>query len=207
MLGIRGRCIHDNGAYAALWADPALHRLGPFPGPYALERSTFRSTSSSPTWCRRRRCAAPARPNVAFVLERLADRIARHLELDRAEVRRRSFVAQRAMPYTTGMKARDGSPDTYDSGDYHGCLDPALERVRRFPARQAAARAAGNYLGLGIASYVEDTGLGPYEGAPVAVEPSGKVVITTGAAAQGQGHRTVFAQIAADILGGADRAA
>ena len=69
-----------------------------------------------------------------------------------------------------------------------------------FRARQAQARAAGRYLGLGIASYVEDTGLGPFEGASVRVEPNGKVVMATGAAAQGQGHHTVFAQIAADIL-------
>src|SRR3979409_2604096 len=98
------------------------------------------------------------------------------------------------------MKSAAVSHVSYDSGDYHGCLDAALRRLEVFPARQAAARAAGKYLGLGIASYVEDTGLGPYEGAQVAVEPNGKVVITTGAAAQGQGHHTVFARIAADIL-------
>jgi carbon-monoxide dehydrogenase large subunit len=134
------------------------------------------------------------------VLERLADSVARNLRLDRAEVRRRSFVAKDQFPYATGAKARDGSAVTYDSGDYHACLDTALGRVSDFPARRDAARANGKHLGLGIASYVEDTGLGPYEGAQVAVEPTGKVVITTGAASQGQGHTTVFAQIAADIL-------
>jgi carbon-monoxide dehydrogenase large subunit len=98
------------------------------------------------------------------------------------------------------MKARDGSPVTYDSGDYHACLDAALERAGDFTAQREAARAQGKHIGLGIASYVEDTGLGPYEGAEVSVEPSGRVLITTGAAAQGQGHHTVFAQIAADVL-------
>src|SRR5262249_56194870 len=75
-----------------------------------------------------------------------------------------------------------------------------MDGVRDFAERRDAARARGKYLGLGIASYVEDTGVGPYEGAQVAVEPNGEVVITTGAAAQGQGQATIFAQIAADIL-------
>src|SRR5262249_36320598 len=114
---------------------------------------------------------------------------------------RRIYVAKDHVPYATGAKARDGSAVTYDSGDYHACLDTAMDRVRDFAERRDAARARGKYLGLGIASYVEDTGLGPYEGAQVAVEPNGKVVITTGAASQGQGQATIFAQIAADILG------
>jgi carbon-monoxide dehydrogenase large subunit len=200
MLGVRGRCLHDNGAYVPYGLILPMTSVGPFPGPYALEavdvtlEAVF--TNKVPTTPVR----GAGRPNVAFVLERLADRVARELKLDRAEVRRRSFVPRDKFPYVTGMKARDGSPVTYDSGDYHRCLDTALDRVRDFPARQAAARAAGRYLGLGIASYVEDTGLGPYEGAQVSVEPNGHVAITTGAAAQGQGHHTVFAQIAADIL-------
>jgi carbon-monoxide dehydrogenase large subunit len=200
MLGVRGRCLHDNGAYVPYGLILPFTSVGPFPGPYALAAldvtldAVF--TNKVPTTPVR----GAGRPNVAFVLERLADRVARELKLDRAEVRRASFVPRDAFPYATGMKARDGSPVSYDSGDYHGCLDAALARVEDFPARQAAARLKGKYLGLGIASYVEDTGLGPYEGAQVMVEPNGKVVITTGAAAQGQGHHTVFAQIAADIL-------
>jgi Aerobic-type carbon monoxide dehydrogenase, large subunit CoxL/CutL homologs len=109
-------------------------------------------------------------------------------------------VRKDQFPYATGARARDGSAVTYDSGDYHACLDTAMDRVRDFPARRDAARQQGKYLGLGIASYVEDTGIGPYEGAQVAVEPNGQVMITTGAASQGQGQATIFAQIAADIL-------
>ncbi|HEY2135725.1 MAG TPA: xanthine dehydrogenase family protein molybdopterin-binding subunit [Xanthobacteraceae bacterium] len=200
MLGVRGRCLHDNGAYVPYGLILPFTSVGPFPGPYALEAldvtldAVF--TNKVPTTPVR----GAGRPNVAFVLERLADRVARELAIDRAEVRRASFVPRDAFPYSTGMKGRDGSPVAYDSGDYHLCLDTALARMRDFPVRQKAARAAGKYLGLGIASYVEDTGLGPYEGAQVAVEPNGRVVITTGAAAQGQGHHTVFAQIVADIL-------
>jgi aerobic carbon-monoxide dehydrogenase large subunit len=200
MLGVRGRCLHDNGAYVPYGLILPFTSVGPFPGPYALEAldvtldAVF--TNKVPTAPIR----GAGRPNVAFVLERLADRVARELKIDRAAVRRASFVRKDQFPYATGMKGRDGSPVAYDSGDYHRCLDVALDQVRDFPARRAAARAAGKFLGLGIASYVEDTRLGPYEGAQVSVEPSGKVVIATGAAGQGQGHHTVFAQIAADIL-------
>jgi carbon-monoxide dehydrogenase large subunit len=200
MLGVRGRCLHDNGAYVPYGLILPFTSIGPFPGPYALEALDITLdavfTNKVPTSPIR----GAGRPNAAFVLERLADRVARELKIDRAEVRRQSFVRKDQFPYATGMKARDGSAVSYDSGDYHRCLDTALARVGDFRARQEKARAGGKFLGLGIASFVEDTGLGPYEGAHVAVEPSGRVVITTGAAAQGQGHHTVFAQIAADIL-------
>ena len=200
MLGVRGRCLHDNGAYVPYGLILPFTSIGPFPGPYALEavdvtlEAVF--TNKVPTTPVR----GAGRPNVAFVLERLADRVARELQIDRAAVRRASFVAKDQFPYATGMKARDGSPVVYDSGDYHACLDTALARIADFRERQQAARPNGRFLGLGIASYVEDTGLGPYEGAAVAIEPNGRVVITTGAAAQGQGQHTIFAQIAADIL-------
>ena len=131
-----------------------------------------------------------------------ADCVARTLKLDRADVRRRSFVTSAQMPYTTGLKGRDGkTPLIYDSGDYRACLDLAAGKIEGFRERQAAARAQGRYLGLGLAAYVEDTGVGPYEGATVRVDVAGKVIVTSGAAAQGQGTRTVMAQIAADALG------
>src|SRR5256884_8108599 len=72
---------------------------------------------------------------------------------------------------------------------------------RDFRARQADALARGRYLGLGIGCYVEGTGIGPYEGAHVRIEPSGRVFVATGLTTQGQGHQTTFAQIAADALG------
>jgi carbon-monoxide dehydrogenase large subunit len=203
MLAVRGRCIHDNGAYAPYGLILPATALASFPGPYALEALDIAIdvvlTNLVPTTPVR----GAARPNTAFVLERLADRIARHLNLPREEVRRRSFIAGDQMPYTTGMKARDGSPISYDSGDYTKALNLALEKIDAagFPTRRAHAADRGKLLGLGIASYVEDTGLAPFEGATVRVTPAGKVVISTGAASQGQGHRTVLAQVAADALG------
>jgi carbon-monoxide dehydrogenase large subunit len=98
---------------------------------------------------------------------------------------------------------RDGSPVAYDSGDYARALDLVLEKIDAagFPRRRAEAARRHRLLGLGFASCVEDTGLGPFEGASVRVTPAGNVVIATGAASQGQGHATTLAQIAADALG------
>jgi len=203
MLGVRGRCVHDNGAYAPYGLILPATALASFPGPYALEAFDIAIdvvlTNLVPTSPVR----GAGRPNTAFVLERLADCVARRLGLCRAEVRRRSFVRADQMPYVTGGKMRDGSPVAYDSGDYANALDLVLEKIDAagIAQRRTAAAKRGRLLGLGLASCVEDTGLGPFEGATVRVTPAGKVIVSTGAASQGQGHATIFAQIAADALG------
>src|SRR5213078_3310212 len=118
------------------------------PGPYALQALDVTLdvvfTNKVPTSPVR----GAGRPNVAFVLERLADRVARELNIDRAEVRRRSFVRAEQFPYKTGMLARDGSPVAYDSGDYHACLEAALETINaaEFRHRQENARGEGKLL-------------------------------------------------------------
>jgi carbon-monoxide dehydrogenase large subunit len=202
MLAVRGRCIHDNGAYVPYGLVAAVTSTSAFPGPYALKAVDVRLDVVFTNLVPNTPVRGAGRPTTCFVLERLADRVARELGLDPAEVRRRSFVRTEQFPYSTGASARDGSPITYDSGDYHGCLEAVLDRAGRdFKARQQQARSQGRYIGRGIASYVEDTGLAPFEGATIRVEPNGRVVIQTGAASQGQGHATTFAQIAADILG------
>src|SRR5271166_6238771 len=106
------------------------------------------------------------------------------------------------MPYRAGIPYRDGEPIVYDSGDYPAGLAQALEAiggVAAFRRRQRAARQAGRHLGLGIGCYVEGTGVGPFEGATVRIDPSGKVYVASGACAQGQGMETIFAQIVADL--------
>ncbi len=203
MRGVRGRCIHENGAYTPYGMVLPATVLASFPGPYALEALDITLDVVLTNLVPNAPVRGAGRPNTAFVLERLADRVAGFLNLPREEVRRRSFVRPEQMPYLTGIKARDGSNVSYDSGDYSATLDLALEKAgaASFPARKSAARAKGKYLGLGIASYVEDTGIGPFEGATVRVMSSGRVIVTTGAASQGQGHATIFAQICADTLG------
>jgi len=107
------------------------------------------------------------------------------------------------MPHDTGILYSDGHKQIYDSGDFPRLLQRAKEQVDldRVRARQQGGATEGHFVGVGFALYVEGTGSGPFEGAVVRILPSGRVQIATGACSQGQGHRTVYAQIAADALG------
>jgi len=138
-----------------------------------------------------------------YVMERLLDAVAAKLGMARDEVRRRNMIQPSQMPYATPIKQRDGSTMTYDSGDYPECQRRALLAGgwADFPARQEAARKQGRCLGLGLANYVEGTGRGPFESASLRVGASGRIVITTGASAQGQGTKSMLTQLAADVLG------
>src|SRR5205823_14182745 len=112
------------------------------------------------------------------------------------------MIRAEEMPYRVGIPDRGGEPIVYDSGDYPGALEKALDAVggvAAFRRRQSEARQAGRYLGLGIGCYVEGTGVGPFEGATVRIDPSGKVYVASGACAQGQGMETIFAQVVADL--------
>src|SRR5205807_2028939 len=107
------------------------------------------------------------------------------------------------MPYTKPLKARSGASMQYDSGDYPACQAQVLEAARwnDFPRRQAAARAQGRYLGIGLAHGIKGTGRGPFESGLVRVSNTGRVTVFTGAAAIGQGLGTALAQICAGELG------
>jgi aerobic carbon-monoxide dehydrogenase large subunit len=143
------------------------------------------------------------RPQAVFAMERLMDRVARELAIDRVELRRRNMITPEQMPYGVGLIFRDGKPLIYPSGDFprSQARAVALSGYDGFRARQAAARAARRYIGIGIGNYVEGTGLGPFEGATVRILPSGRVAVATGATTQGQGTHTMLAQIIADRLG------
>ena len=202
MLGVRGRCLHDVGAYIPYGLIVSGTALSSFPGPYALEALDVKLDAVYTNMVPVTPIRGAGRPDACFVLERLADKVAHEMKLDRSEVRRRSFVTSAQMPYLTGLKGRDGkTPVAYDSGDYAACLDLALAQTNGFAERQAAARAQGRFLGLGLSSCVEDTGVGPYEGATIRIDVNGRVIVSSGAAVQGQGTRTIMAQIAADALG------
>lgn len=139
------------------------------------------------------------RPEATFAMERAMDRLARAMDLDPVELRRRNLIAADEMPYRTGLLDRRGLPQEYDSGDYPAMLERAVELVADVSLESSAP--SGPWRGVGYAMYLEMTGLGPFEGARVEVMPSGRVRLYTGAPSQGQGHRTVFAQILADALG------
>ncbi|HKT20568.1 MAG TPA: xanthine dehydrogenase family protein molybdopterin-binding subunit, partial [Stellaceae bacterium] len=203
LLGIRGRLAHDHGAATpygvALPYNAATNLVGPYALPaYRLDIALCLTnfTPAAPT-------RGAGRPQGTFVMERLLDRIAAALGLARDEVRRRNMIGPAQMPYVTPIVTRDGARMTYDSGDYPECQRRALAAAgwEAFPARQQAARRKGRFIGMGLANYVEGTGRGPFESASVSVGPSGKVVVTTGATAQGQGIKTMLAQLVEEVLG------
>lgn len=137
------------------------------------------------------------RPEAAYYIERIADLVADVTGLDPVDVRRVNFIRPEQFPFDTLAGPQ------YDSGDYDKPLDKAIEVVDYAALRneQAEAREQGRYIGIGLASYVEICGFGPYESSTVRVEPSGAVTIFTGISPHGQGQETTFAQLASDNIG------
>jgi aerobic carbon-monoxide dehydrogenase large subunit len=203
ILGLEVDFWHDTGAYAPYGIVLPIITATQLPGPYRHRnyRVTFTSLYTNTVTVTPYRGAG--RPQGCFVMERTMDRIAEALGLRRDEVRSRNLIGPDEFPYDFHMTFQDGRPLIYDSGDYPGLLARVRELVGwdEFAAEQAAALAAGRRLGIGLACYVEGTGVGPYEGAHVHVETNGRVMVATGLTSQGQGHETVFAQIVADELG------
>jgi carbon-monoxide dehydrogenase large subunit len=203
ILGIRDRFLHDTGAYTPYGIVLPVITATQLPGPYKVPNyfSEFRVVYTNTPAVTPYRGAG--RPHACFVMERLIDRVARELGIEPNEVRRRNFVQPDEMPWDVGLPFQDGAPTKYDSGDYPAGLGLAEQTIdlAGFRRAQAEAREQGRYLGIGFAAYVEGTGIGPYEGAHVRIEPSGKVFCATGLTSQGQGHYTSFAQIVASQLG------
>ncbi len=203
ILGIKDVFLHDGGAYDPYGLTVPINSQCTLLGPYVVPNydSTFTQVFTNLTLVTPYRGAG--RQHGVFVMERLLDLAARELNIDRAEIRRRNLIPADAFPYKNEIIYQDFQPLEYDSGNYEPVLDMALEAVgyKAFREEQAAARLQGRHLGIGVACYVEGTGIGPYEGAKVQVQSNGKVSVATGIGTQGQGHFTVFAQIAADQLG------
>lgn len=203
ILGLRGHPVVDCGAFAHYGVILPLTTLAPPPGAYAIpaieitmDAAYTNTTPTSPV-------RGAGRPYAIFVIERMVQLITRELGLDAADVRRRNLVPPEAMPYETAAKYRDGSAIRYDSGDFPACLEKAiaLADYDTFPERRDAGREQGRYLGIGVSTCTEDTGVGPYEGATVRVTGSGSIAVRTSAPSQGQGPHTIVAQIVADELG------
>ena len=203
ILGVRGSMLHDTGAFVPWGLVMPYIAATTVPGPYVVPAyrldTTVVFTNKVPTTPVR----GAGRPQAVFVMERLMDRVARELQLDRAEVRRRNFIQPEQMPYEVGLIFRDGKPLVYDSGDYPKGQETALASAGydAFREQQRAALDEGRFIGIGIANYVEGTGLGPFEGVTVRVLPSGKVAVASGATNQGQGTRTTLSQIVAEQVG------
>jgi carbon-monoxide dehydrogenase large subunit len=203
LLGVRGRLIHDLGAYALQDVNIPFNSASMMSGPYMLPALSMEVTVAATNKTPVSSVRGAGYPQAAFAMERLMDRVARELELDRAELRRRNLIPAEKMPYTKPLKARSGASMQYDSGDYPACQAQVLAAARwsEFPRRQAAARDARRYLGIGMAHGIKGTGRGPFESGLVRVSNTGRVSVFTGAAAIGQGLGTALAQICASELG------
>ncbi len=204
ILGIHDVFLHDQGAYAPYGLTVALNSQCTLLGPYDIAHyySEFTAVFTNKTIVTPYRGAG--RQHGVFVIERLLDIAAKELGLDKTEIRRRNFIQPHQFPYNNEIIYQDFAPLTYDSGNYEPILDKALAMIGYetfYHETQPQARAAGRHLGLGLVAYVEGTGIGPYEGARVQVQNSGRVSVATGIGTQGQGHFTSFAQIVADQVG------
>ena len=203
ILGLDVMFWHDHGAYTPYGLIVPIITSTQLLGPYkpAVYRVRFESLYTNTVMVTPYRGAG--RPQGCYAMERTMDAIAAELGLDRAEVRANNFIQPDEFPFEQGLVFQDGRELTYDSGDYPASLEKikALVGWDEFPAFQAEMAAEGRRVGIGLACYVEGTGVGPYEGAHVHIETSGKVKVATGLTTQGQGHATVFAQLVADELG------
>ncbi|MGH7089735.1 MAG: molybdopterin cofactor-binding domain-containing protein, partial [Stellaceae bacterium] len=201
ILAFRDRFLADCGAFNPIGSGAAYNTIAHLIGPYRIDHFTAEARIVATNKVPNAPYRGAGRPEAAFATERAIDLVAGALNLEPAEVRRRNMIRPDAMPYNLGIVYRDGEPIVYDGGDYPAALDKALAAVgglEAFRRRQARARVQGHYLGLGIGCYTEGTGVGPFEGATVRIESSGKIYVAGGACPQGQGMETVFAQIVAD---------
>jgi carbon-monoxide dehydrogenase large subunit len=203
LIGIDDDFFHDQGAYIRTHGTRVVDTAcGMLPGPYRLRHfrvnGHFRLTNKTPAATYR----APGRYETNFVRERLMDAIALRLGLSRVEVRRRNLISPDEMPYERPLVAL-GDEVVLDSGDYEGILNKALERCQwdKLERDIGKRRKAGEYVGLGLAMFVEKSGLGPTDGARINVHTNGEVEVVTGGASVGQGFETVIAQVCADTLG------
>jgi carbon-monoxide dehydrogenase large subunit len=213
IVGLRAQVTADVGAYSIYpWtaAIEPVQTISFLPGPYRVP--TYRGRARGVATCK-----APlgpyrgvGRPPAVFVTEGLMDRAARRLGIDPTEIRLRNFIRDEDFPY------KSPSGIVWDRSSFTGSLLKAREALDYEAARdeQARARREGRWLGIGVASYVELTGIGSAipvspgmpvstgtEAATIRFDPAGKVTAVFGVASHGQGLETTLAQIVADEVG------
>ena len=203
IVAIRSIIHADIGAYVrTAGLVPAEFGAALLPGPYRVPHYSCDLwsvvTNKTPVGTLR----SPGRPECNFVRERLLDAAAVRLGIDAAEIRKRNLIRADEMPYDIGTVSF-GVNTVYDSGDFPGLLDTLLTRLDYAGARAEQQRLAaqGVRRGIGLAVYVEKTGLGPFETAQLEAHANGRITVDTGAASMGPGLETVLAQIVGDALG------
>lgn len=205
ITAIRDDFLMDAGAYNPFSItcayNSAVHFRSVYQVPHFQVRGRCVLTNKTPNGPYR----GCGRPEATFAMDRAVYQIARLLGLDPVEVMARNLIPADAMPYPRGMPYRDGQEVVYDCGDFPA----ALAQLRALSGYDEHARArqaqptstAVTRRGIGFASYIEGTGIGPYEGAVVMLDSLGRVVVRSGSAPHGQSHDTTMSQVAADVFG------
>jgi len=204
ILGVSHKFLHDTGAYnpygLTIPLNTQSHSMGAYDVPnYYSDMKVVFTNKMITTPVR-----GAGRPQGIFLMERLVDIAAKELGMDPIEIRKRNFIPPDKFPYNHKIIDQAFAPLVFDSGNYLPALEKAADMIgyeQFVKEEQPRLRAEGRHVGIGIVSFVETTGVGPYEGGRVTVEASGKISVATGVGTQGQGHFTSFAQIVADQLG------
>ena len=202
IVALRDTFVHDCGAFVSWGVIVPILTSVSVPGPYRVPNYEVTLTAVYTNRVPVTPVRGAGRPQAVFVMERMLDLAAAQLGLDRIELRSRNLIQPDEFPYDVGLVSRDNGPRRYDSGNYPECFRRVAEAVGAsgFAEERERARAAGRAIGLGFALFVEDTGLGPYEGVRVRVDPLGRVFVFSGTSSQGQAHETTLAQVVADGL-------
>src|SRR5262245_12201654 len=211
-IGLKVSTLANLGAYLSTFGSSvptylyATLRSGPYdmPAIYAEVKAVFTNTVPVDAY------RGAGRPEAAYLLERIVDKAARQIGMDRVEIRRKNLIRTDQFPYQTAVALQ------YDIGDYHATPDLALEKndYKNYDKRKAASAAKGKLRGFGISTYIEACGIAPsaiagalgaraglYEAATVRVNPTGSITVFTGTHSHGQGHETTFAQLVSEKLG------
>lgn len=198
MLGLKVRVVANLGAYLqSNTAGPPQRMMAMAPGCYQIRNchvevvAVFTNTVSTGPY------RGAGRPESVLNIERLIDKAARDLGMDRLEIRRKNFIRPEQFPYRTGVNVE------YDSGDYEKSLAEALRlsNYNDLIRQRDEARKRGELVGVGISTFVEPSGGAGFESGTVRVERTGEITVLTGSSSHGQGHETAFAQVAAEKLG------
>ncbi len=204
ILGISHTFLHDSGAYdpygLTIPLNTESHVMGAYAVPNYFGELTVVFTNKILTTPVR----GAGRPQGIFIVERLLDLAAKELDMDPVEIRKLNFIPPDDFPYERQIIDQAFSPLIFDSGNYQPVIEEAAGMIgfdQFVKEEQPRLRAEGKHVGIGIIPFVETTGVGPYEGARITIEPSGKINVATGVGTQGQGHFTAFAQVVAEQLG------
>ena len=204
ILGLKDDFLHDTGAYDPYGLTIPLNTQSHDMGGYDIKNysSEFKVVFTNKTIVTPVRGAG--RPQGIFVIERILDVAARELGISPVEIRKRNLIPPDSFPYEHKIIDQAFAPLILDSGNYKAVVDKALDMIgydKFVKEEQPRLRKEGKRVGISIAPFIETTGVGPYEGARVTVEASGKVNVATGIGTQWQGHFTSFAQIVAEQVG------